>query len=63
VIVSYLEWVQNREGAHWSEAEVNDKLKAYMERAVTQMVESAEQYHVPLKEAAFIGALRRLVEE
>jgi glutamate dehydrogenase/leucine dehydrogenase len=63
VIVSYLEWVQNREGAHWSEAEVNDKLKAYMERAVTQMVESAAQYHVPLKEAAFIGALRRLVEE
>jgi glutamate dehydrogenase (NADP+) len=62
VIVSYLEWVQNREHQQWSEDEVNARLKQYMDTAMTQMVDTVHEYDVPLKEAAFIAALRRLTE-
>jgi glutamate dehydrogenase/leucine dehydrogenase len=62
VIVSYLEWVQNRSGAQWSEDKVNAELERYMKDAVKQMVEAAQEYEVPLKEAAFIVALKRLAK-
>jgi glutamate dehydrogenase/leucine dehydrogenase len=60
VIVSYLEWVQNRSREAWSEEKVNAELERYMKAAVKQMVEAADEYDVPLKVAAFIVALKRL---
>ncbi len=58
VIVSYLEWLQNKQGEHWSEAEVNQKLDDIMCSALSDCL-SSEQ---PLKNAAFTAALERLSE-
>jgi glutamate dehydrogenase (NADP+) len=60
VVVSYLEWVQNRAGERWPEAKVNAELESYMLTAVKDMTAAAAEYQVPLKEAAFIVALKRL---
>jgi glutamate dehydrogenase/leucine dehydrogenase len=60
VIVSYLEWLQNKAGEHWPEDRVNAELERYMVKAVADMVQTAAEHKVPLKEAAFIVALRRL---
>jgi len=63
VIVSYLEWVQNRANEHWTEAKVNEMLKDHMVKAVAAVLETAEKEKAPsLTEAAFIVALRRLTE-
>ena len=61
VIVSYLEWVQNKAGEHWSEAEVNEKLDDYLIKAVADLHETAQKEKLPLKEAAFINAIKRLL--
>lgn len=60
VVVSYLEWVQNRAGEHWPETKVDAELESYMVTAVKDMIAAAAEYQVPLKEAAFIVALKRL---
>lgn len=62
VIVSYLEWVQNRAGERWPEAKVNAELTRYMTTAVRDLTETATHDQVSLKEAAFMLALRRLAE-
>jgi glutamate dehydrogenase/leucine dehydrogenase len=62
VIVSYLEWVQNKAGEHWPESEVNKQLNDYLVPAVEALYETAEKEDVPLKEAAYMNAIRRLTE-
>jgi glutamate dehydrogenase len=61
VVVSYLEWRQNTEGARWSEGKVNKELEKYISDAVAQMYQTAKSQKVPLKEAAFINALKNLL--
>jgi glutamate dehydrogenase/leucine dehydrogenase len=61
VVVSYLEWKQNKEKAHWSEQKVNDELRKYIAKAVEQMHKTSQEKNVPLKEAAFIAALNNLL--
>ncbi|HRF28023.1 MAG TPA: Glu/Leu/Phe/Val dehydrogenase [Candidatus Saccharibacteria bacterium] len=61
VIVSYLEWLQNREGEHWGEARVNAKLDEILTSAMSDAMKRAESDGVLLKEAAFVIALERLV--
>ncbi len=60
VIVSYLEWQQNKSGQRWSEYKVNKKLHDYLSPAVSAMYKTATQKNVPLKEAAFMVALKNL---
>lgn len=61
VIVSYLEWLQNKKNQHWAEEKVNAELNEYMKTAVKSLVEvSKEPGVVNLPEAAFIIAIRRL---
>ena len=62
VIVSYLEWIQNRAGEHWSEVKVNNQLKRYMVKAVDALYKTAQEQNVSLKEAAFINAIKKLIE-
>lgn len=60
VIVSYLEWKQNKAGEHWPEAMVLAELDRLMTSAMQKTAQTAEQYHTNLSEAAYIVALARL---
>lgn len=62
VVVSYLEWLQNRQGVAWEENEVNKKLETYMIDATRAMITYAKQRKLPLKDAALALAMKRLVE-
>lgn len=63
VIVSYLEWLQNIEGEHWSEAQVNYKLEHILSSAAQRMIDVATRRGISLKEAAFVLAIEELLAE
>ena len=60
VIVSYLEWKQNKAGEHWEEARVNEKLDEILSKAMKETADRAKQDDVSLKTAAFLIALERI---
>ena len=66
VTVSYFEWVQNIENEHWSEAEVNTKLRAKMEAATDAVLQMQLEIRdrcnasVDLRTAAFALAIKRV---
>jgi glutamate dehydrogenase (NADP+) len=60
VVVSYLEWVQNKSGEHWPEEKVNKELERYMVKASDDLFSTAKEKSVSLKEAAFINAINNL---
>lgn len=61
VIVSFLEWMQNKQGHSWTEVEVNARLKKFMIIATDNMISVSKQKNLSLKEAAIALALERLV--
>ncbi|HSX53411.1 MAG TPA: Glu/Leu/Phe/Val dehydrogenase [Patescibacteria group bacterium] len=61
VIVSYLEWVQNKENRRMNEIEVNKELERYLARATTQIYNYSQKQKVSLKEAAVAIAIKRLI--
>lgn len=61
VIVSYLEWLQNKQQQHWDDKKVNVQLSEYMVTAVNAMYDKSQAMNVPLKDAAFALAIERLV--
>ncbi len=60
VTVSYFEWVQNRYGYFWSEREVNDRLEAKMCEAFEATLQTALQYRVDMRTAAYMVAINRV---
>ena len=60
VIVSYLEWLQNKQGEHWTEDEVTQQLTEYLSKATAELYETATTQGVSYKEAAFINAFKKL---
>jgi glutamate dehydrogenase/leucine dehydrogenase len=62
VTVSYLEWVQNRMGYYWSEERVLQDLKAIMEKSFDSVLQTSIQYQVPMRTAAFIVGIQRVVK-
>lgn len=60
VIVSYLEWVQNKAGEHWTEAKVNKELEKYLVEATNKVYTRMQKDNLTLKEAAFAEAITKL---
>lgn len=62
VIVSYLEWLQNKQGEHWDEDKVNKRLNNILVPAVVASLETAKKDTLTLKEAALARAARSILE-
>ena len=62
VTVSYFEWVQNRSGYGWSEALVNERLGAVMQRSFAQVLEIAQRQNVSMRTAAYMLGIGRVAE-
>lgn len=60
VTVSYLEWVQDRQGFFWRESEVNERLQDVMEHSFDQVVLYARAHNVNNRIAAYIVAIDRV---
>jgi len=60
VVVSYLEWLQNRQDEYWSEEKVNQELEKFLNKSARELFKTAESEQVSLKEAAFMNAIKRL---
>lgn len=60
VIVSYFEWLQNKNSEYWDLEEVDTKLKKKIIGGYKRVKEAAEKYGVDWRTAAYIVALARL---
>ncbi|WP_052128493.1 Glu/Leu/Phe/Val family dehydrogenase [Neosynechococcus sphagnicola] len=60
VTVSYFEWVQNRSGLYWTEAEVHQRLQQKMVNETQQIWAIAHEQGISLRTAAYVHALSRL---
>ena len=60
VTASYFEWVQNRHGYYWTEAEVNSRLEAKMVEAFNVVAASSKKYNVDMRTAAYAVAIARV---
>lgn len=63
VIVSYLEWLQNKRAEHWSKQKVNQQLTKYLVKAVDDLVKEHQRHGTNLKEAAIALAIRRILNK
>jgi len=62
VVVSYFEWVQNRQGFRWDKARVHSELAAAMRRAFDATWVASGQNSVELREAAYFVAIERVAQ-
>ena len=62
VTVSYFEWVQDRSGYFWKEAEVNERLAEVMHENFKRIREISTQRRVPYRTAAYMIAIDRVVQ-
>ena len=60
VTVSYFEWVQDRMGYFWSEAEVNARLEDKMVASFNELVHYSEKHDVDSRTAAYMLAIDRV---
>lgn len=62
MIVSHLEWVQNRMGDTWSEEEINQRLAERLGREAGYCFEHAEKHRTTLRTAAYAQAIGRIAD-
>jgi glutamate dehydrogenase (NAD(P)+) len=62
VAVSYFEWVQDLQAYFWTEDEVNDKLRALMERAYGEVSTLAAEQGLSLRTAAQVIGVGRVAD-
>jgi glutamate dehydrogenase (NAD(P)+) len=62
VTVSYFEWVQDLNRDHWSEQEVNEKLKGIMVKALQETLTIARREQIYMRTAAYLLAVKRVAE-
>jgi glutamate dehydrogenase/leucine dehydrogenase len=62
VTVSYFEWVQNRRGHYYTEAEVNEKADPMLKRAFEEVYEAHKEYKCNMRIAAYVTSIRRVAK-
>jgi glutamate dehydrogenase (NAD(P)+) len=62
VVVSYFEWVQDLQSFFWEESEVNQRLQRIMVNAFAAVAALSQSRGVPMREAAYIVALQRVMQ-
>ncbi len=62
VTVSYFEWAQDRMGFYWKESEVNERLRDVLKENFDTVWDIAEERKVTLRTAAYMLAIRRVVD-
>ncbi|MEP2025588.1 MAG: Glu/Leu/Phe/Val dehydrogenase [Reichenbachiella sp.] len=60
VTVSYFEWVQNRLGYKWTRERVNRRSDRIMKTSFNKVYETAQEYEVSLRIAAYIVAIEKV---
>lgn len=60
VVVSYLEWVQNRMGYYWTEERVNQDLEQIMNRAFDSVYATGQEFKCGMRVAAFVVGIQRV---
>ena len=62
VIVSYFEWLQNRQAQEWEEDEVNLRLRNKIRNATQRVFEIGIEHGISMRSAAYSLALKRIGE-
>jgi glutamate dehydrogenase (NAD(P)+) len=62
VTVSYFEWVQNLKREHWTEDEVNLKLKNKMVNAFAEVFDATKKYDTDMRTAALVLAVDKVAQ-
>jgi len=62
VLVSYFEWVQNRQGLQWKREKVRNRLEEKIREAYKHVKEIKGKEKVPRREAAMILAVKRVIK-
>ena len=60
VTVSYFEWLQNKRSEFWELEEVDDKLRKKMVKAFKRVSNTAKEFDIDFRTAAYVVALRHL---
>ena len=62
VLVSYFEWVQNRQEYYWTEEKVSDRMTAKMVSAYRAVADRAAADKSSLRQAAYGIAIERVAQ-
>jgi len=62
VTVSYFEWVQDLNRDHWSESEVNTKLREIIVKAFNEVLSRSKREDVGMRLAAYLLAVQRVAD-
>jgi glutamate dehydrogenase len=60
--VSYFEWVQNKQGYYWNEAEITEKLQKKLVTSFNQVYDLAQNRNVDMRLAAYMVGIRKMAE-
>ena len=60
VTVSYFEWVQNRQGMHWTLDDVNSRLEHTMTQSFARVYDTAQQHNVSLRLGSYVLAIDKV---
>jgi len=62
VTVSYFEWLQNKAGENWELSQVKEKLQKRMTTAYKNVAETAKNYDLDMRTAAFVFAISKAID-
>jgi len=62
VTVSYFEWLQNKAGETWELSQVKEKLQKKMSTAYENIMETAKNYNLDTRSAAFVFAISKAID-